>query len=388
MEATRSWSGIAELEGRLTRYDDDLQIGAQVQEGDTLFEIDPRDYQIAVAQAEADILRAEADLEDVRVNGENTEASLAIERAILEISKSERDRIQGLVDQGAVATTELDSANQTYLSQQSTVTSLEATLALVAPDTLSSQASLAKAEADLESAQRDLERTEVKAPFAGRVTERGASAFEYARVGDVLVTIEDVSASEVEAAFQPSDLARLIGSVDVGDIIGLAGLEPGDTDFQTVFADVLTAEVVARFGNGLPITWPAEIARITDQIDEVTGAIGIVVRIEGASFPDPASGRPPLVNGGFVEVVLTGPQIQDALLVPERAIRFEGSEAYVYGIEQDDRLARLNVETGQTFGAMVHIKSGMGAGTRLVLSHPVPATVGLLVEPFEDWPNQ
>lgn len=388
VEATRSWSGIAEVEGRLTRYDDELQVGFVVREGDTLFEIDPRDYQIAVSQAEADVLRAEADLEDVRVNGENTEASLEIERAILEISRAERDRIQGLVDQGAVATTELDSANQTFLSQQSTVTSLEATLALVDPDTLSAEASLAKAEADLESAQRDLARTEVKAPFTGRVTERGASAFEYARVGDVLVTIEDVSASEIEAAFQPTDLARLVGSVDVAEIVGLAGHEPGDTNFQTVFADVLTAEVVAMFGDGTSIAWPAELARITDRIDEVTGAIGIVVRVEGAAFPDPATGRPPLVNGAFVEVVLTGPLIPDARLIPERAIRFEGTAAYVYGVGPDDRLVRLNVELGQSFGNMVHIKYGIDAGTQLVLSNPVPATDGLLLVPLEDGPSQ
>ena len=34
VETTRSWSGVAEVEGRLTIYDDALQVGAMVQTGD------------------------------------------------------------------------------------------------------------------------------------------------------------------------------------------------------------------------------------------------------------------------------------------------------------------------------------------------------------------
>jgi len=138
VEVTRLWSGIVEAEGRLRRYDDGLQVDVVIREGGTLFEIDPKDYQIAVAQAEADVLRAEADLQDVCVNGERAPASVKIERDTLEISRAERDRIQALlVDLDAVAATELDSDYQTILSQQSTVTSLEATLALVDAYTLS-----------------------------------------------------------------------------------------------------------------------------------------------------------------------------------------------------------------------------------------------------------
>ncbi|MEL7415754.1 MAG: biotin/lipoyl-binding protein, partial [Pseudomonadota bacterium] len=152
VETTRTWSGVAEVEGRLTRYEDTLQPGARVRSGEVLFEIEPRDYEIAVAQAQADVLRSEADLQVIGVNARNTEASLEVERQILEIYLNDRNRIQGLVERGAVAATELETANRTYLTQQSSVTSLEASLAQVEPDTLSAEASLAKAQADLESA--------------------------------------------------------------------------------------------------------------------------------------------------------------------------------------------------------------------------------------------
>jgi RND family efflux transporter MFP subunit len=345
-----------------------------------LFEIDPRDYQINVAQREADVLRARADIQTLQVNASNTQASLDVERKILEIHRADRDRIEKLIKGGSVAATELDSANRTFLSQQSAVTSLEASLALVAPDLRSAEAALAKAQADLESAERDLARTRVVAPLDGRVSERGASASEYVRPGDTLITLETVNTVEIKAAFQPSDFAQLVGAMNASQTSEQENQNDGPLSRAGA---KLQAHVMAQFGGGTARTWPAIITRVTGQIDESTGAIGVVVQVENTakSPQDPAG--PPLISGGFVEVIITSPLIGDVLLVPERALRYEAGTTYLYVADSGGRLARRDVIVGTVYGDQVEIREGLTTGARVVLSDPSPATSGLLLELVE-----
>lgn len=383
VEATREWSGVAEVDGRLTVYDNALQVGALVQEGDQLLEIDPRDYEIAVSQAQADVLRAQASLEEIKVNAANTAESIDVEGAILSIFAADKARIEALVQRGSVAKTELESANRALLTQQSAVASLNATLALVTPNTLSAEAALAQARADLESAERNLSRTRIVAPFSGRVTERGASAQQYVRAGEVLVSIEGTVSSEIEAEFQPTDLAQLIGSITVGQLSSSPSLDIDTTGVAGIFGRTLTAEVVVQFGNGVTFRWPASITRVTGRVEETTGAVGIVVQVDGAGQGDPTTQRPPLANGSFVEVVLSAPQSEAIILVPEAALRFEGPTAYVYAVDADDRLTRHDVTITATYGNLVQVDERLEAGMRVVLSDPRPATLGLLLQPVE-----
>lgn len=380
VETTRSWSGVAEVEGRLVVYDDNLQVGTMVSAGELLFEIDPRDYQINVAQREADVLRAQADIQSLQVNASYTQASLDVERKILEINRADRDRIEKLIKRGSVAATGLDSANRTFLSQQSAVTSLEASLALVAHDLRSAEAALAKAQADLESAERDLARTRVLAPLDGRVSERGASASEYVRPGDTLITLETVNTVEIKAAFQPSYFVQLVGAMNASQTSEQENQNDGPLSRA---GTTLQAHVIAQFGGGTVRTWPAIITRVTGQIDESTGAIGVVVQVENTakSPQDPAG--PPLISGGFVEVIITSPPIDDVLLVPERALRYEAGTTYLYVADRDNRLARRDVIIGTVYGDQVEIREGLATGARVVLSDPSPATSGLLLELVE-----
>lgn len=389
VETTRTWSGVAEVEGRLVTYDDGLQVGAMVEAGDLLFEIDARDYEIAVAQREADVLRAQADIQELQVNAANTRASLDVERQILEIYRADRDRVAGLVDRGSVAATELESSNRTFLSQQSVVTSLEASLALADPDLASAEAALAKTRADLESAERDLARTRVVSPIDGRVSLRGASVSEYVRPGDVLVTVEAVETVEIEAAFQPADLVQLIGAVSVAQLAGIQGAGLSEINLANTLGRSLEAEVTSQIGGAFPrMSWSATISRITGRIDVETGAIGIVVQVRNTPPSLEPTVSPPLVSGAFVEVTISGPPEGNVLLIPERALRYEAGKTYLYVADADDRLARIDVTTGPAFDGSVSILDGLSAGDRVILSDPSPATSGLLLDVIESGAEQ
>ncbi|MBK7406264.1 MAG: efflux RND transporter periplasmic adaptor subunit [Phycisphaerales bacterium] len=113
----------ARVPGFLDRVD--FQAGAQVSEGDVLFNIDPRVYEAAVARAAADL--------------ETREAALRL--AELTLTRT-TEAIKG----GAASTQELDRA---------------------VAERDQAKAQVALAEAALQSARLDLEFCEVKAPIAG-----------------------------------------------------------------------------------------------------------------------------------------------------------------------------------------------------------------------------
>ncbi|WP_420862650.1 efflux RND transporter periplasmic adaptor subunit [Algirhabdus cladophorae] len=383
-EATKTWTGVAEVEGRLTLFPDVLQIGARIGKDDLMFEIDPRDYEIRVAQAQADVLSAEADLERIKVNAANTEATLVVQREILEVFRDERDRMASLVQRGSVAQTSLDSANRSYLSQQATVTGFETDLALVAPDRMAAEATLAKVQADLESAERDLDRTRVVAPFAGRVTQRAADEDQYVRVGDTILSIEDVASSEVEASFQFADLGALFSSFDATALVSQVNAGVIGDELEELAGRFLQAKVIARIGVGDRIEWPAKLVRFTEAVDEDAGTFGIVVRVNDASRPQADRDGPPLVNGTFLEVVLTGPAIEDALLIPREAVRSDTSDdSYVFVVDADSRLARKAVTLGAGSGSQVVVLDGLELGEQVILSDPQPAVLGALLAPVD-----
>ena len=71
------------------------------------------------------------------------------------------------------------------------------------------------------------------------------------------------------------------------------------------------------------------------------------------------------------------------LLVPERALRYEGDTTYLYVADTDNRLVRRDVITGTVFGDQVEIREGLIDSARVVLSDPSPATLGLLLNLVE-----
>ena len=89
--------------------------------------------------------------------------------------------------------------------------------------------------------------------------------------------------------------------------------------------------------------------------------------------------RPPLVQGMFCEVEIRGRPKPDKVVIPRSALR--GNEVYTV---VDGRLQRRAVTVGFTLDDCVCLASGLEGGERLIVSDPVPAIEGMLLEPTVD----
>ena len=137
-----------------------------VHKGDLLMLIDPRNYSIAVRQAQAAVEQAQASAENA-----NAEMTRRLKLSDVAVTMEER---------------------QTYISQAATA-----------------EATYQSALANLEQARVNLKRTEVRSPVNGYVTNLTAQLGDYANVGNLQLSVVNSDSYWVDAYFEETALGRI-----------------------------------------------------------------------------------------------------------------------------------------------------------------------------------
>lgn len=156
-----------------------------VKEGEELVELDPKDYQTALAQARADLATAQAQLEQARAqvivdNAKAEQQHAAVQAAEADAARADADlKRYESVESRAVSRSQLDlaqaqakstTANVDVTRNQAKAADAQAAFSRVSVD--AAVARVQQYEAKLELAQLNLSYTKVVAPFNGRVTRR------------------------------------------------------------------------------------------------------------------------------------------------------------------------------------------------------------------------
>ena len=249
----------AQLNARIDRVRTD--VGMAVKKGDLLVELEPRDFELALAQSNANIAALDAQIEQA-------EAQLARAESLSEKNFTSREDVQARATSLAVLRGSRQVEN-------------------VARDI----------------AQTNLTRTRIVAPFDGEVVERAAQQGAVVAPGAALLTLTQTSGREINVQAWPGAVAGLrtaspvftsYGSEYLLDVARVASVIDPTTQLQTVrltFADQsapigATGTVSWRDASGL---LPANLVERRD------GKLGVfVVRDDEASFvalPEAAEGR-------------------------------------------------------------------------------------------------
>ena len=189
---------------------------ARVAKGDLLFQIDPVPHQLAVAQTEADLHLAEAELDTKKrsVSTQRSAASIAEDEtktalANHELAKRTADRLRPLAASGYVPKQQLDQAE---VAERDTATILvqareRQAAAVTAIDTVAAaEAAIAARRAALAIAQRGLEDTTVRAMHNGLVVGLTISSGETVAPAQSLFTMINTDEWFAVASFRETDL--------------------------------------------------------------------------------------------------------------------------------------------------------------------------------------
>jgi RND family efflux transporter MFP subunit len=221
----------------------------------------------------------------------------------------------------------------------------------------SAEASLREARVQRDEARQSLARTRIRAPFAGRVSERFVDPGQFVTRGTVLARLHSTAAAEVRLPVSLSALA------DLG--LGLAGGE---------IADGPSAELEARLGER-SVSWPARVVRVEGEVSARSRMVHVVVRVDEPF----AAGRPALAPGLFVEAVLKGRKVRDAVILPRDALR---PPDQVWVIDAQNRARSRRVEVLRADADQVFIVGGLVEGER-VCSRTHGVLEGLALRPVE-----
>lgn len=372
VEPGRSWNAVAQVQGRVVELHHDFIRGGTIRAGQEIARIDPEAYELAVAQAEANVRSGMAQIAELDANAEATRALLAIEREVLELAERELGRQRQLAERGQLAPSAVETQQRAVLGQRSAVQSLENQLQLVPAQRDALEQALAVSDASLDRARLDLDRTSVVAPFDGRVATADVDIGEFVSPGSRLGTLDGVATAGIDAQVAPQNMAQLARLI-FADRVNPSGP-------SNLAVERLTARVRLNV-EGFDPQWPAKVDRITDGVDPETRSIGVIVTVDNPYGLANAGERPPLIKGMFVEVELEGPVVEGVFVLPRRAIE----DRRVMVVDATGRLAFAEVEIAFTQDDLaVVFADHLAAGTQIIVSAPSPAITGMLLAPERD----
>ncbi|ABK45677.1 efflux transporter, RND family, MFP subunit [Magnetococcus marinus MC-1] len=356
----RVWRAIPQVSGRIVALHERLHNGEILAQGTELVRIDPVDYELALAQAQAE-------LAELQVQESNTRASLQIEQRTLKLAEQEMARKQTLLNQKTISQTSLDEAERATLTVRGSVQNLLNTL-----DLIPTQRKLLQTKAEL--AQRNLQHTIIRAPFTLRVAELAVEQDQIITTGQTLFAGDGVEQVEIEAQVALSNLRRLfIGRDDIqGSLI-----PGGKLDLPTLAE--LKPVVRLDLGN-TTAQWQARFVRFSDGVDPKTRTMGMVVAVDNPYQKVIPGHRPPLSKGMFLHVSVEGKPQPNRVVLPRSALRGE----VVYLVTADNRLQLQPVQVLFQQGNLTVIAQGLQGGERVVVSDLIPAVAGMALNPVMD----
>lgn len=278
--------------------------GADVKAGQALYQIDPATYEAALDSAQAALMKAEANVTPARLKAERFRELLAIKA----VSKQEYDDAQAAFKQA--------------------------------------EADVAVNRAAVKTARINLEYTKVRSPISGRI---GKSAFTpgalvTANQAQALTSVRQLDPVYVDITQSSQDLLRLRAQFTNGELRSAAEEAP----------------VRLKLENGA--MYPHEgCLQFTDvSVDESTGMVSL-----RALFPNPEH---ILLPGMYVRAVIAEGVDENALLVPQRALRRDPKgQASVLLVDGGGKVDVRLVDVGRTVGDSWQVLSGLKPGDRVIV---------------------
>lgn len=183
--------------------------------GQPLFRLDPANFEVAVAEAEAKLAQVRTDLAALKASYREKQAEIAVARTKYAYAQRDRQRQADLVAKHFVSASRYDDAAQNADLAREQVAALEQDLRRIA-ETLGGNAdapterhpSYLAALAELQRARLDLARTEVRASLPGTVSNPPKPG-QFVPAGNTAMALVASTTLWVEANFTETDLSHV-----------------------------------------------------------------------------------------------------------------------------------------------------------------------------------
>lgn len=301
--------------------------GANVRQGQVLFEIDPGFY---------------------RAQLENALAVLAQDQATLANARVTAARNRQLLPVGSVSQQTVDNSDAAERSAAARVRADEAAVA---------------------TARLNLGYTKVTSPIDGIAGQQqltvgavvGNGTSDGGANGTLLATVQQIDPLYVNFTVSADELMALRQAQAQG---------------RVSLAQQNRVQVKVRLPNGAPYEHPGTLDFTAAVVNAATGAVNLRARL-----PNPQQA---LLPGLYVTLSAELGEQKQVFLVPQRAILRDTAGAYALVVGPDAKVLRKNVQAGTARGSDWIVTSGLAAGDRVIVSGLQGAAPGREVK-ASDW---
>jgi len=291
--------------------------GIEVGKGQMLFQIDPRPYRAALAQAQADLMRARAEV--------------------------------------AKAQTELNRAAELRKYQAVSQEEFESKVAALR----SAEADRAADAAAVDSRQLDLGFTTIRAPVSGRVSDKRVALGDYVTPGQTLLT-RVVSTNPIWFSFEGAESFYLKY---------IRQAQEGERKSSRYAPNPVEIQLADETG----YKWRGRMTFVDNAIDTNSGTI--------RAHAEVANPNGFLVPGMFGRARLLGSGTYKALLVPDEAIVTDQARKLVYVVDKDKKVAARVISTGPMVEGLRVIRDGLAPTEKVIIDGLARIQPGMPVNP-------
>jgi len=310
--------------------------GQDVRKGELLFTIDPRPFEAALKQAEANL---ERDIAQVK----QAEANIEKDMAQAKNAQVEAERYKSLFEKGVVP-------RQQYDNFRTSAEALEATVRADMAAKANAEAAVVADRAAVENAKLQLSYCSIFSPMDGRTGSLIVQEGNMIKENDVImVVINQITPIYVAFSVPEHYLAEVKKYMAEGKL-KVKAIIPNDE---------------ARPEEGM-------ISFVDNTVDTATGTIrlkGIFANKERRLWP-----------GQFVRVVLTLTEEPNAIVVPSQAIQTGQEGQYIFVVKPDLTVESRPVVLGLTLNNETVIQKGLNPGENVVTDGQLRLYPGAKVE--------
>lgn len=312
-----------QVTGQVIWQSESVTMGGQVKEGDELVHIDPKDYELALAEVQSNFEQARFELE--------------VESGRQVIAEHEWNELQSDLD--------MEEVNKS--------------LVLRKPHLRRAEALMEKAKNDIEIAKLQLSRTVITAPFNAMVIEESVEVGQLLNPG--------------------SDICELVGTDEFWIQVTIPFSQLKWVHFPENGQPGAETQVILDTGDPESPAWKGRVIRLLGDLDPLGRMARLVVSVtDPLDLRRRSDSKFPLLLGSYVEVKIDAGELEDTLTIPRAALR-EGNKIWVVG---DDHLLRILPATViWPEKETVIISNNMEKGDKLIVSDLQVALPGMEVDP-------
>ena len=329
-----------------------VDIGSYVRRGQMLVRLDDAELKLRVDQAVAQVEQAKAAVRQAEEKiglrpgqafDPNRVAEVAAAKVTLDLADKNLRRAEKLIESGDVSRSFYDDqrARRDQLKEQYEVAVAQARQNYAGVDV--ARTNVANAQAQLALARKNLSYAVIPAPLDGFVAERTADLGEYVSPQQKVVTIVRTNPLRIRIDIPEQSIPE----VKVGQSVSITTSAWPDKNFA------------------------GRVARIAPNVSATSRTLTVEAEIENSNNA--------LKPGQFATVRILQERAEPAVLVPARAVVNEAGVSRVYVIKDGHAEQRL-VQTGQTEGDLIEIKSGVAADELVATSSLEQLSDGIAVK--------